>query len=114
MQRGMSSGNTEPSSSQYTHAPEQHSTSASTARVSSSPPECTTDYQCGFGNVCAKPGGSYTGTCAKGVNSYGNPTFTPPRLDSIGPGRGQCSFDTDCPVGFKCIKGSSLTGNCMK
>jgi hypothetical protein len=79
------------------------------------PSGCHNDYQCGYGSVCVKPQFSIEGTCARAVNAYGTPTFQPPRADSVMPGsHGDCSFDTQCPVGFKCIKGSSLTGHCMK
>ena len=77
-------------------------------------PGCSSDYDCGFGNVCAKPQGSFTGTCAQAVNRYGTPTFSPPRSNSLGPGQGQCAFDTECPIGFRCVKGTALRGNCMK
>lgn len=76
---------------------------------------CSSDFECGFGNLCVKGQNSFKGTCAKAVNEFGNPTFTPPRTNSVGPGgEGQCAFDTECPIGFRCVKGSALRGNCMK
>lgn len=75
---------------------------------------CSSDYDCGFGNFCVKPELSFNGTCARAVNQFGNPTFTPPRPDSVGPGHGDCAFDTDCSIGFKCVKGAALKGHCMR
>jgi hypothetical protein len=76
---------------------------------------CSNDYECGFGNVCVKQQFSVEGTCARAVDRNGIPTYTPPRSDSVGPGgAGECAFDTECPVGFRCIKGSALRGHCMK
>jgi hypothetical protein len=76
---------------------------------------CTSDYSCGVGNVCVKPQFSSTGTCARAVNQFGTPTYTLPRSDSVGPGQGNCSFDTDCPISFHCEKsGGQIRGNCMR
>lgn len=79
-------------------------------------PGCSSDFQCGFGNVCVKDQFAVRGRCAKAVNEFGNPTNPMPRLDSVNPGgTGQCSFDTECPVGFACRKSSGqLTGHCFK
>lgn len=86
----------------------------SPAHVTATRP-CTSDYQCSFGNVCVKEQFSMEGTCARAVNQYGNPTFQGPRPGSVGPGNsGNCGFDTDCPIGFKCMKGNAIRGNCMK
>jgi hypothetical protein len=76
---------------------------------------CNSDYQCPPGSVCAKDSNAMTGACARAVNQYGTPAYTPPRGDSYGPGTGNCSFDTDCSPGFRCVKTSGgLRGNCMK
>lgn len=76
---------------------------------------CSSDYDCGYGNVCAKDSGAFRGICAKAVTAYGVPTFQPPRTDSLAPGQGQCMFDTQCPMGFRCVKTSGgLRGNCLK
>jgi hypothetical protein len=76
--------------------------------------QCSSDIECGPGNLCAKAELAMRGTCARAVDQSGVPTFAPPRPNSIGSGEGQCMFDTDCPVTFRCIKGSALRGNCMK
>lgn len=70
---------------------------------------CASDFECGFGNVCAKPPGRLRGVCAKAVNEYGTPTFQAPRGSSIGPGGRECTFSTQCPPSFACID-----GHCMK
>jgi DNA-directed RNA polymerase subunit RPC12/RpoP len=64
---------------------------------------CSSDYECGIGNRCVKAQYSSTGTCMKTVNQYGTPTYDLPDPNNIGinPYK-KCSFDTDCPIGFKC------------
>ncbi|MBX3219340.1 MAG: hypothetical protein KF795_02400 [Labilithrix sp.] len=82
-----------------------------------SPPaarRCSSDLACGVGNVCVKAELQFDGVCARAVDRNGIPTYPAPR-GNLGPGgRGQCSFDTDCPVGFSCLKNGALTGNCVK
>lgn len=77
---------------------------------------CSSDFQCGSGKICVKDQFKMRGVCATAVNQYGNPTLQGPRLDSLNPGgEGQCSFNTDCPIGFECRKSSgSLSGHCFK
>jgi hypothetical protein len=76
--------------------------------------ECSSDFDCGMGNVCAKAHMQMHGVCAKAVDAYGVQTFPTPR-DNFGPGGpGQCTFDTQCPVGFKCLTNGALSGNCVK
>jgi len=41
----------------------------------------------------------------KVVDEFGLPTYDLPKPDSIGPNmnpQGDCDFDTDCPIGFRC------------
>jgi hypothetical protein len=55
------------------------------------------------------------GTCAKVVSQVGVPTYAPPRPDSVGiGGAGNCHYDTECGIGFRCEKQSGVTGNCMR
>jgi hypothetical protein len=77
---------------------------------------CTSDYQCGIGHRCMKDSYSLNGVCAKVVDQYGVPQpGAMPRPDSVGVGQGTCSFDTQCPIGFRCVKTSGgLRGNCMR
>lgn len=66
---------------------------------------CYSDYDCNLGSKCVKPPLQSEGTCMKSVNSLGVPTYSMPDSNSIGPNMdldGQCSFDLDCPIGFKC------------
>jgi len=96
--------------------PEPEAAQANESTSSSRPkraPACSNDLSCGIGRICVKPQGSYTGTCARAVDEYGMQQFPPSRTD-LGPGEGNCSYDTDCPASFKCIKGSAMRGNCMK
>lgn len=87
------------------------------SRVLAEESRCRSDFECGIGRVCVKPPYSYTGTCAIPVNEYGTPVPGVLRHDSIGPGepKGQCSWDSDCPVGFRCTKANGqLYGHCMR
>lgn len=66
---------------------------------------CTSDYSCGIGFICVKAPLNDSGVCMKSVNEYGLQQYNMPSLKSVGPNHdlnGQCSFDTDCPIGFKC------------
>lgn len=67
--------------------------------------QCSSDFDCGVNQKCVKaPLNSY-GTCMTEVNEYNLPTFSGKDTDSILPNlnlNGQCRFNTDCPVSFKC------------
>ena len=66
---------------------------------------CYSDFNCGIGYRCVKAPLQSYGTCMKKVDEYGIPTYDLPRLDSVGPNiniEGDCDFDTDCPIGFRC------------
>lgn len=77
---------------------------------------CSNDYGCSYGSTCVKDQFKMQGFCAKKVDAYGIQTLTPPNPDSVYlGGEGDCSFDTDCPIGFKCVKGQGqLKGYCLK
>ena len=76
---------------------------------------CSSDYSCGYGNLCQKAGYSTQGICVVPTNAYGGREFVPPRSNSFGPGNGGgCSFKTDCSIGFKCVKSGSIYGTCIK
>lgn len=77
---------------------------------------CVSDYECPYGSACVKAPYATAGYCAEKVNAYGTPTYSAPSPGSVMPGaRGQCGFDTDCPVGFYCaIEPGSLRGACLK
>ena len=77
---------------------------------------CSSDFDCGIGHRCLKNFGELSGICAKTVNEYGSPTYDLPEIDSIGVGQGgNCSFTTDCPLGFDCRKNAGqLYGFCIK
>jgi len=91
------------------------SLSASSGPSAVNAPECSSDFQCKYGQRCVKDSGAFRGICATSVNRAGTPSFEPPRSNSVGPGKGECSFDTQCPVGFRCVKTSGgLRGNCLK
>lgn len=67
--------------------------------------QCTSDFSCGIGHTCVKAPLKSTGICMKSVNQYGTRQYNTPNTDSIGVNLnldGQCSFNTDCPVGFRC------------
>lgn len=66
---------------------------------------CSSDFSCGVGFQCVKAPLKSTGVCMQSVNEYGTREFTIPNTNSIGPNmnmNGQCSFTTDCPIGFSC------------
>ena len=66
---------------------------------------CTSDYSCGIGFKCVKAPLKSSGVCMKSVDEYGLKQYNLPNSNSVGPNLdldGQCSFDTDCPIGFKC------------
>ena len=75
---------------------------------------CSSDYSCGMGYTCVKDLYKSRGTCMKTVNRFGVQQFNSPSSSSIGI-RGyndaQCTFNTDCPIGFKCDRGSKV---CIK
>lgn len=66
---------------------------------------CNSDFECGIGYRCVKAPLQSSGTCMKSVDEYGTPTYDLPSTDSVGPNmkiEGDCDFDTDCPIGFRC------------
>lgn len=76
------------------------------------PSGCSSDYDCGVGQRCAKAQFSIRGVCMKTVNEYGTPVYNTPDLNSIGVNNKKgCTFDTDCPIGFKC---DSTHDTCVK
>ena len=65
---------------------------------------CSSDFSCGIGQTCVKAPYKTRGTCMKTVNRYGIQKYNMPSTRSVGPNMsgGQCTFNTDCPIGFKC------------
>ena len=83
------------------------SRSSSTDRrtTSSSTDRCTSDFSCSFSEKCVKKPGRYYGICMTEVNRYGTKTYNGPSSSSIGIrsyNSSSCTFNTDCPIGFKC------------
>jgi hypothetical protein len=77
---------------------------------------CFSDYGCQYGSKCVKAPYRTEGYCARAVNEYGVQTYPVPASESVMPGgQGQCGFDTDCPIAFRCaIEPGSLRGACLK
>jgi hypothetical protein len=77
---------------------------------------CSFDTDCNPGSVCAKSPGSIYGVCAAGLfpgNAHDRqPVYDP--LDSNRTVGNTCSFDTECGPGSRCMKGSSISGVCVK
>lgn len=64
---------------------------------------CSSDFSCGVGKKCVKAPYSNNGVCMTTVDEYGTRTYGTPSTDSIGVRTsGSCSFDVDCPIGFRC------------
>lgn len=66
---------------------------------------CSSDFECGMGSKCVKAPLQMNGTCMKTVDEYGIQQFNTPSIDSVGPNmnlQGDCDFDTDCGIGFRC------------
>jgi hypothetical protein len=65
---------------------------------------CNSDFDCGMGYSCVKEPYNSSGVCMENVDEYGIQQFDLPSLDSVGPRMddGDCTFDTDCPIGFRC------------
>lgn len=64
---------------------------------------CSSDYDCDNGYKCVKEQYKYNGVCMKNVNKYGTSAYSSPNSNSIGAGSsGNCSVNSDCPIGFKC------------
>lgn len=66
---------------------------------------CTSDFGCGVGYKCVKAPLKSSGVCMKSVDELGLRRYNLPSTNSVGPNLdldGQCSFDADCPIGFKC------------
>ena len=78
---------------------------------------CNSDFDCGFGNKCIKASGdiNISGVCVTPSDQFGNKTYdySTPRSQPrnvVG-----CSFDTDCSIGFSCMKRSGqIYGICVK
>lgn len=67
--------------------------------------DCLSDFDCGIGHRCVKAPYNTSGVCMKSVDEVGVQQYDLPRLDSINPKyEGDCDFDTDCPIGFRCHK----------
>lgn len=79
---------------------------------------CNSDYDCGYGKSCVKPEGSYKlkGVCVQPVNEYGQKETPSNWGGSYGAQEtAGCSFNTDCDIGFKCVKQrGDLEGLCVK
>jgi len=102
-----------PSSCSTQHTGE--SSSAAQSQVESRA-ACYSDYGCAYGSTCVKAPYHSEGYCAQAVNEYGIPTYAAPAPGSVMPGgEGQCGFDADCPISFRCaIEPGSLRGACLK
>lgn len=82
---------------------------------------CYSDYDCGYGNRCVKPAGSYSlsGSCVTITDQYGNKDYNADKNWGRG-GYGaktvdSCQWNTDCNIGFKCMKeAGQLYGLCVK
>lgn len=66
---------------------------------------CTSDFSCGIGYTCVKAPLKSAGVCMQSVDEFGTQQYNLPDNDSVLPNldlEGQCNFDTDCSIGFRC------------
>jgi len=64
---------------------------------------CSSDFSWGMGSACVKEPFKNRGVCMKTTNNYGVRTYNTPSTNSLGTkSSGSCSFNTECPIGFKC------------
>jgi hypothetical protein len=78
---------------------------------------CYSDFDCGFGNQCVKASGdiNVTGVCVTPSDKFGRKTYEYSTPQSQPRNVGNCSFDTDCNIGFSCMKRSGqIYGICVK
>jgi hypothetical protein len=78
---------------------------------------CISDVQCGVGNKCVKASEdiNITGICVTPTDEYGNREYDNSMSDDSPHEVAGCSFDTDCDIGFSCLKRSGqLEGICVK
>jgi hypothetical protein len=76
---------------------------------------CQFTTDCSPGSSCVKPSGSLYGWCVGGLYPGNSNDRKPARdpLDLTGKRGNTCSFDIDCGVGGKCVKGASIYGTCL-
>lgn len=85
--------------------------------VSSGTKDCFSDIDCGIGKRCIKARGdiNITGTCVTPSDEFGTPQIDTSTPRSQPTNVAGCSFDTDCPIGFSCMKRSGqIYGICVK
>jgi hypothetical protein len=78
---------------------------------------CNSDFDCGYGNKCVKAKGNFnvTGICVTPSDRFGNKTYKYSAPSSRPQTVRSCSFDTDCGIGFSCMKRSGqIYGICLK
>lgn len=78
---------------------------------------CNSDFDCGFGKKCVKASGdiNITGICVSPSDQFGNKIYDYSTPRSQPHNVGNCSFDTDCDIGFSCVKRSGqIYGICVK
>lgn len=66
---------------------------------------CSSDFNCGLGMKCVKAPLAANGVCLKEVDKHNLPTFPDKDPSSILPNmslNGQCTFNTDCSIGYSC------------
>ena len=78
---------------------------------------CYNDFECGYGNKCVKASGDINihGVCVRPSDQFGNPKPDYSAPQSQPQEIRGCSLDTDCGIGFSCLKrNGQLYGICVK
>lgn len=74
---------------------------------------CWKNADCPSGQDCLIPEGAIRGVCGEKVDELGLPDHSVTMPGDTEKTQ-NCSFDTDCPVSFKCKKLDALHGVCAK
>jgi hypothetical protein len=99
------SGNSAQPVQMYSQPVKTHSQSIQNQNITKDGGGCSSDYNCGIGQICTKAPLSSGGVCMDAVDRNGMKTFPIKDPSSVLPNMtvdGQCSTNMDCPTTFRC------------